>query len=74
MLLVLMLLDKSFGKITEVLMNKVLIIAYKATNNYCTLEKQLKVETLLLIFHPLIYKVLSLKPELGQNMLPFTSA
>ena len=30
---------------------------YKATNNYCTLEKinRIKLETLLRIFHPLIY-------------------
>jgi len=37
--------------------NKVLIVAYKATNNYCTLEKtnRIKLETLLYIFHPLIY-------------------
>jgi len=27
-------------KNTAVLVNKALIIAYKATNNYCTLEKQ----------------------------------
>jgi len=38
-------------------MNKALIIAHKATNNYCTLEKtnRIKLETLLRIFHPLIY-------------------
>ena len=76
MLLILLLPDESFGKNTVVLVNKALIIAYKATNNYCTLENQteFKPETLLLIFYPLIYKVLSLKPELEQNMLPFTFA
>jgi len=37
--------------------NKALIIAYKATNNYCTLEKtnRIQLETLLRIFRPLIY-------------------
>jgi len=30
----------SFGRNTVVLVNKALIIAYKARNNYCTLEKQ----------------------------------
>jgi len=56
--------------------NKALIIAYKATNNYCTLEKinRIELETLLLIFQPLIYMVLSLKPEPEQNMLSFTFA
>jgi len=59
-----------------VLVNKALIIAYKATNNYCTLEKinRIELETLLLIFQPLIYMVLSLKPEPEQNMLSFTFA
>ena len=40
-----------------VLVNKAQIIAYKATNNYCTIEKanRIKLETLLQIFHPLIY-------------------
>jgi len=76
MLLILLLPDEQFRKNTVVLVNKVIIAykAYKATNNYCTLENQteFKLETLLLIFNPLIYKVLSLKPELEQNMLPFT--
>jgi len=42
-------------------------IVYRNTN-------RIKLETLLFTFHSLIYKVLSLKPELEQNMLPFTSA
>jgi len=37
--------------------NKVLIIAYQATKNYCTLEKtnRIKLETLLCHFYPLIH-------------------
>jgi len=35
---------------------------------------RMRFKTLLLIFHPLIYKVLSLKSEREQNMLPFTFA
>jgi len=47
--------------------NKALNIAYKATNNYCTLEttNRIKLETLSVIFRPLIYKVSFLKPENG---------
>jgi len=47
----------NLAKKTVVLVNKALIIAYKATNNYCTLEKtnRIKLETLLHMFHPLIY-------------------
>jgi len=41
MLLVLMLPDELFGKNTMVLAKKTLIIAYKTTNNNCTLEKQI---------------------------------
>jgi len=54
--------------------NKALIIANNATTIYCTLETKhrIKLETLSLIFHPLIYKVLLLKPEAEQNMLSFT--
>jgi len=40
MLLVLTLPDEYLGKNTAVFVNKALIIADKATNNYCTLEKQ----------------------------------
>jgi len=39
---------------------------------YFRKANRIKLETLLLVFHPLIYKVLHLKPELEQNMLPFT--
>jgi len=41
MLLVFILPDEEFGKKTVVLV-KALIIAYKATNNYCPLEKQVE--------------------------------
>jgi len=40
MLLVLILPGEQFGKNTVILLNKALIIAYEATNNYCTVEKQ----------------------------------
>jgi len=48
---------RNWKKNTVVLLNKALIIAYKATKNYCTLEKtnRIQLETLLRIFYPLIY-------------------
>jgi len=48
MLLFLTFSDDKFGKNTVLLVNKALIIAYKATNNYCTIEKtkRIKLETL----------------------------
>jgi len=63
------------GKNTVVLVNKAdYSISKQQTTIVLTKTNRIKLETLLLIFHPLICKVLSLKPELEQNMLQFPFA